>query len=164
MMAYLLSLDDDELVTMKSLIAAGPSGPDAVRTFVKELEGAGYIKRDCTNHSGMFVWVVRVLNKEFTSNPPTDNPGYVYIFRNGHIFKIGKTTNLKARLKALRSGLVEDSELVHVIESTDHWWAERQLHKRFEKKRVKGEWYALSGPDLEWLTSKQRYDPPPREG
>lgn len=33
---------------MKSLIAVDPSGPDSVRTLVKELEGAGYVKGECT--------------------------------------------------------------------------------------------------------------------
>ncbi len=162
--AYLLSLDEDEQPSIKGLIAAGPAGLGAVSTIVKELEDAGYIKRECRNEGGRFVWFIRLLGREFAGDPPADDPGYVYVYGNDRLFRIGKTADLSAGPEALRPSAAEDMEVAHAIASTDHGWAERQLHKRFEKKRVEGGWFALSGPDLEWLTSKERYDPPRRDG
>jgi hypothetical protein len=164
MMAYLLSLDEDEPPTIKGLIGAGPAGAEAVSKIVKELEAAGYIKRECRNEGGRFVWSIRLLGRDFSGDPPADNPGYVYVYGSGRRFRIGKTANLSAGTEALLPGAAEDMEVAHAIASTDHGWAQRQLHKRFEKKRVEGEWFALTGPDLEWLTSKERYDPPRRDG
>lgn len=164
MMAYLLSLDEGEPPSIKGLIAAGPEGSGAVSTIVKELEDAGYIKRECRNEGGRFVWSIRLLGREFAGDPPADDPGYVYVYGSGRRFRIGKTADLSAGPKALRPDAAEDMEVAHAIASTDHGWAQRQLHKRFEKKRVEGEWFALSGPDLEWLTSKERYDPPRPDG
>jgi DNA-binding MarR family transcriptional regulator len=155
-MAYLFSLDDIESASMKELIGAGPSGRDAVINYVKELEEAGYIKRECRNERGRFVWSIKILENEFFTDAPLDNPGYIFILEYGELFKIGKTNDVKI----LESSLSDDSEILHVIESTDHEWAEKQLRKRFEKKLVKDGWYSLSGPDIEWLTSKQRLDRP----
>jgi hypothetical protein len=155
-MAYLLSLDDIESASMKGLIEAGPLGRDAVIKYVKELEEAGYIKRECRNESGRFVWTILILEKEFFSNAPPANPGYIYILEDGESLKIGTTNDMKG----LESILSNDSELFHVIESTDYKWAEQQLPKRFEKKFVKNGWYSLSGSDKDWLKSKQRFDRP----
>jgi hypothetical protein len=161
-MAYLLSLDEDEPASVKGLLDAGPAGPEAVRTLVKELEDAGYIKHERRSEGGRFVWSIRLLGREFSGDPPADDPGYVYVYGDGGRFRIGKTADLSAGSEELRAA--EDAEVFHAIESTDHGWAQRQLHRRFEKKRVEGEWFALSGPDLEWLTSKERYDPPRLDG
>jgi hypothetical protein len=160
MMAYLLSLDEDEPPSIKGLIDAGPAGAEAVRAVVKELENAGYIERERRNEGGTFVWSIRLLGRDFSGDPPADNPGYVYVYGDRHRFRIGRTVDPSAVLEALPYDSAEDVELVHFIESTDHQWAERQIHRRFEKKRIEGEWFALAGPDLEWLASKERYDPP----
>lgn len=160
MMAYLLSLEEDEPPSIKGLIDAGPAGADAVGKIVKELEAAGYIERECRNEGGRFVWSIRLLGRDFSGDPPADNPGYVYVYGDSRRFRIGRTVDPSAVLEALPYDSAEDAELVHFIESTDHQWAERQIHRRFEKKRIEGEWFALAGPDLEWIESKERYDPP----
>lgn len=159
-MAYLLSLDEDEPPSIQGLIAAGPAGPGAVNTIIKELENTEYIRRECRNKGGRFVWSIKLLGREFSGDPPADNPGYVYVYGDSRRFRIGRTVDPSAVLKALPYDSAEDAELVHFIESTDHKWAEWQIHRRFEKKRVEGEWFALSEPDLKWLASKERYDPP----
>lgn len=64
--------------------------------------------------------------------------GYVYLMQHGskREYKIGRTE------------LPHGAQPVHVIETDDPAGIESYWHRRFEAKRLKGEWFALSADDV----------------
>jgi hypothetical protein len=90
--------------------------------------------------------------------PRTKQRGYIYLIRadsNSPQFKIGRTKNLPSRLKPVGLQLPWAVELLHAIEVEDIVWAEIYLHKKFDPKRLNGEWFSLLKEDVEWFCSLQ---------
>lgn len=83
-------------------------------------------------------------------------PGFVYLMReidgDNHC-KIGRSTKVRQRLGSARVDNPRQIVLLHDFFSTDHYKVERQLHKQFASKRVKGEWFALTQDDIETIKS-----------
>ena len=79
----------------------------------------------------------------------------VYILHDGQgHYKIGKTTDLENRMKALAIQLPFKCEQVGLfgpmtVERMHK--AERELHVHFASKRLNGEWFALDQDDLNWI-------------
>jgi DNA-binding XRE family transcriptional regulator len=74
--------------------------------------------------------------------------GFVYVFEaENHLYKVGKSFDPKQRVARFNT-LPVAVTLVHQIESSDAAWLERRLHRRFELKRVRGEWFALTADDV----------------
>jgi prophage antirepressor-like protein len=63
-------------------------------------------------------------------------------------YKIGKSKDPKVREGTLQAE-VPTIELVHVIESD----IENYLHKKFDSKRLRGEWFDLSEADVNYIKS-----------
>jgi hypothetical protein len=80
-----------------------------------------------------------------------DKPGYVYIFRAGNMYKIGKSENPERRFTALRRAYPSPTEIVHTIQTDGMSSLENQLHNRFISRRCFGEWFELDEEDLAWL-------------
>lgn len=83
---------------------------------------------------------------------PRKSVAYVYLMentRNGY-FKIGWSKDPTYREKTLQS---EEPEVLlrWKIEGTPE--DERFLHKKFSRKRVRGEWFSLSKSDVDWMRS-----------
>lgn len=93
-----------------------------------------------------FAW----RSRERTKFNETNKVGVVYFVKNKKGFtKIGRTQNLKNRLKTLKYDPMGDGiKLIHFIESDDINVLENTLHKAFADKRVEGEWFNLSDRDL----------------
>ncbi len=70
--------------------------------------------------------------------------GEVYLFKSGHYYKIGKTNDTVRRGSELRIQLPEKCTLIHSIKTDDPSGIEAYWHKRFETKRMNGEWFDLS--------------------
>lgn len=81
---------------------------------------------------------------------------YILIDRISGFCKIGKTSDIKKRMQILSCGN-PNIELLHVIDSD----VESELHKKFNRKLVKGEWYALSHKDIDSIRRKwcEKYTP-----
>lgn len=81
-------------------------------------------------------------------------PGYIYVIRrkDGE-YKIGKSKSAVDRIESLSVKLPFAVEPVCVIASDDMNGLEKQLHERFQDKRVNGEWFALTNEDVEYLKS-----------
>jgi hypothetical protein len=90
----------------------------------------------------------RVISGEI----PRNLDGWVYLVKtaNGQC-KIGRTSNLPVRIKALSASHPENLELVHSIQSTNMFELEAGLHSHFDSKRIKGEWFHLSPDDIEYI-------------
>lgn len=81
-------------------------------------------------------------------NKPTCK-GFVYIVEGGGYFKIGCTTNLSQRIKALTVKAPFTLDVRVVIPSLDIYGTELELHRRFAKKHRRGEWFDLDLKDIE---------------
>lgn len=70
-------------------------------------------------------------------------PGHVYFIRDGHRLKIGFTTNIKSRVKAIQTDCAEAVDVLMVMPGTQG--TEKFLHERFADYHVGGEWFNLVG-------------------
>jgi hypothetical protein len=81
-------------------------------------------------------------------------PGQIYLIRSDNgFYKIGRSANAVARFKNLTVQLPYKLELLLVIETDDTVRLEKELHERFHHCRSRGEWFALSDEDVEWIKS-----------
>ena len=74
--------------------------------------------------------------------------GEVYLFKSGRYYKIGKTNDTVRRGAELRIQLPERTDLIHSIKTDDPSGVEAYWHKRFESKRMQGEWFDLSFAEI----------------
>jgi hypothetical protein len=86
------------------------------------------------------------------------DPGYVYLVQSPTgTYKIGRSLNVKDRLKTFHLKLPFEVELVHIIECERMRQAEGCLHQRFETKRInESEFFALTDEDVAWIKSIER--------
>lgn len=79
----------------------------------------------------------------------TDNKkSCVYFITDGQYVKIGQTDNIEKRMKSLQTGNPKKLSLIHVIPTDEPNLIEWGLHKRYEKQRVRGEWFDILGEVL----------------
>jgi hypothetical protein len=77
-----------------------------------------------------------------------DLAGEVYLFKSGRFYKIGKTNDTVRRGAEIRIQLPEKVELIHSIKTDDPSGVEAYWHKRFEPKRMNGEWFDLTPVEI----------------
>jgi len=88
---------------------------------------------------------------EYSDEPETEKTdGFVYMVREQHskYYKIGKTFDVPRRHREIALELPGDMKKIHSIRTDDPTGIESYWHKRFENKRVKGEWFALTAEDI----------------
>lgn len=74
--------------------------------------------------------------------------GFVYLIKSGRHFKIGKARSASKRYRELAIQLPQEATLVHKIATDDAYGIERYWHRRFEDRRLNGEWFDLSAADV----------------
>jgi hypothetical protein len=74
--------------------------------------------------------------------------GFVYLIKSGRHYKIGKANSVEARHRQLKIQLPQAAELLHRIKTDDPYGIEAYWHRRFDSKRLNGEWFALSAEDV----------------
>ena len=74
--------------------------------------------------------------------------GEVYLFKSGRYYKIGKTIDTVRRGNELRIQLAEKIDLIHSIKTDDPSGIESYWHRRFDSKRMNGEWFDLNSSDV----------------
>jgi hypothetical protein len=75
---------------------------------------------------------------------------FVYIFRVNGLCKIGRTNNPDRRKVQLQTAIPYPIETVCLIQTTRHG-LERALHRRFDHLKARGEWYALTDTEIQWI-------------
>jgi len=77
-------------------------------------------------------------------SPTSKEKGFVYLVRNGDLYKIGITTDLKRRLSELKP-----DEVVNTVKRSDYEEVEKKIHKQFKRLRVpQTEYFRLTEADL----------------
>ncbi len=74
--------------------------------------------------------------------------GEVYLFKSGRYYKIGKTNDTVRRGSEIRIQLPEKMDLIHSIKTDDPSGIEVYWHRRFESKRMNGEWFDLNAAEV----------------
>lgn len=77
--------------------------------------------------------------------------GYVYVLHSEHGYKIGKTKNVNQRMSYFGLKLPFKTTLVLLIQSDRYSELEKILHRKFESKRINGEWFTLNNKDLNYI-------------
>lgn len=74
-----------------------------------------------------------------------EKPEYVYLLQSGGYIKIGRTTDIQSRVKAVNDTITPfDVHLLMTVRVHDSASVERSLHLLYEPFRVKGEWFNIS--------------------
>lgn len=81
------------------------------------------------------------------------NPGYVYLVECNDFYKIGYSVNVENRIKSMQSGSPNTITLIHTIFTNDMRGLEKELHRKFAKKRALQEWFILSFEDIDYIKS-----------
>jgi hypothetical protein len=69
--------------------------------------------------------------------------GFIYLIFDGKYFKIGKTDNLEARFKTIKSSNI-NSKLIASSYRTRKSFIENYLHAKFRIFRKQGEWFLIN--------------------
>ncbi|MCZ2408055.1 MAG: GIY-YIG nuclease family protein [Burkholderiales bacterium] len=92
--------------------------------------------------------------------PTSVTPGYVYLIRSPYGFKIGKTVNMKDRVRLFGVKLPFKISVEHCAHFDDYTQAERSLHRHFAAECLEGEWFNLSPTDIAYIKTLGRPVPP----
>jgi len=79
----------------------------------------------------------------------TKRCGFVYLIESEYGYKIGRTKNVRSRTQLFGVKLPFPIRLVHIIETTDYVALERDMHHYFKDKRLEGEWFDLTAPEVQ---------------
>jgi hypothetical protein len=95
--------------------------------------------------------------KDFDPETKDTKYGFVYLVR-GHPgeYKIGRTNLVDRRLSELGATSSIEQTLIHEIKTDDPAGIESYWHRRFQDKRMKGEWFNLNPADVKAFTRWRR--------
>jgi hypothetical protein len=102
-----------------------------------------------------------ILAEQRGENSVSDNGanrvgGEVYLFKSGKYYKIGKTNDTVRRGNELRIQLPEKMDMIHSIKTDDPSGIEAYWHRRFQDKRMNGEWFDLNSSEIRAFKSWKR--------
>jgi len=128
----------------------------AFRRFGKQEEIATKVIAYCKTKEG-YEDVIELCQSVIGNSSENENAddadtkqfvGAVYLFKHGKYYKIGKTNDTVRRGNELKIQLPENLDLIHEIKTDDPSGIEAYWHRRFEAKRMNGEWFDLNSADI----------------
>lgn len=129
MFIYMLATDQ-EYFNYYDFASKGTEKIDAIKTGIQELVDCGYVYFDS-------------LDK---------NEGYVYVIGDTYgNYKIGLSNNFEKRLNSYRTAMPNEPEVIAVIKTKDMSGLEKLLHKKYNDRHLKNEWFRLTKLDLDYL-------------
>ncbi|MET9896658.1 GIY-YIG nuclease family protein [Streptomyces sp. NPDC006465] len=140
-------------LSMRQRALTGPKaeGRVAMRAVLAELESAGYLVRRRGGSGSRPDFFIEVFHSpidvEQTPVPEAGGDAEVYMVGTfeGSVVKIGTSTNLSSRLKALQSGFPLRLEILW--HRRGGWALEQYLHEQFADLRQEGEWFDFADQD-----------------
>ena len=86
---------------------------------------------------------------------------YVYFALNPNdgLIKIGVSINPKSRIEALSKATASSLELIKAIDGS--YKLEKSLHEKFDKHRVRGEWFRFAKEIRDFIDSLEHVKIPP---
>jgi hypothetical protein len=72
----------------------------------------------------------------------------IYLVKCNEYYKIGRSNSILDRIRVMEIGNPYKLELVFFARTDKDLEVEKMLHKTFEHKRIKGEWFCLSDSDI----------------
>lgn len=117
---------------------------------------AGKICAYCSNRNGyedvieICTPILGKLDVQENSEDKIGNQeiGEVYLYKHDGYYKIGRSNDTVRRGQELQIQLPKELNLIHTIKTDDPSGVEAYWHKRFEAKRMKGEWFNLNSIDI----------------
>lgn len=140
----------DMLCWMTAMVAAFRAMPEAKRQELLDWEERNLNGSTvCTSDWPGWTQYVGAKPTRSDADRRGDETGFVYLVRaaSGE-HKIGRTRNLRARLRNFGALTPLDVQLVHSFPADKSARAEALLHRRFVSKRIKGEWFDLRDDDV----------------
>ena len=125
--------------------------------LIQKISGYCKTQGDCAD----VIQICEPLLKESNEQEDSDaglvqTLGEVYLFKSGKYYKIGKTNDTVRRGSELRIQLPENLNLIHSIKTDDPSGIETYWHKRFEPKRMNGEWFDLTSSEVKAFRAWKR--------
>src|SRR5215510_12740181 len=79
------------------------------------------------------------------------DPGWLYVVKNGSLFKVGKTTNPDRRLFKDAKTWLPDMQIVGVKPFWGIRYLERTLHSGLANHWYSGEWHRFPDDNYDWF-------------
>lgn len=146
---------DPDLQLKKRSDSTFPSNKAIFKRFGSKSELVRQLIEYCRNRDG-YDDVIRLCeeyvprDREISDDggPQEEEFGFVYLIKSGRFYKIGRTNAIGRREYELAIQLPERAKVIHSIRTDDPSGIEAYWHKRFEAKRMNGEWFELSSADI----------------
>jgi hypothetical protein len=107
------------------------------------------IIKHTVSDEGALGWISDVV-ADYARHASIRPDGFVYVLEAGPYYKIGRTRTLTTRIKTLNIQLPFPVTCIAAFPCEEASRSEAELHERFEKHRVNGEWFTL--PDTKpWM-------------
>jgi hypothetical protein len=85
--------------------------------------------------------------------------GFVYLLSSSvGIHKIGMAKDVSKRMGDFNRTIPIETKCIHHIPTSDKRLAEKYLHDKFAKQRVKYEWFELTQEQVDWICSLTEID------
>jgi hypothetical protein len=99
------------------------------------------------------------LERKRFSELPKSHKGEVYFLISELGVKIGCARNTKKRIQQIDGILPFETDLMHIITTSDMFGVEHAFHFYFSDKHIRGEWFDLNEEDIEMI---KKLKGPPR--
>ena len=90
------------------------------------------------------------LNIEYDDS--NDQKGYIYVMKMFNYYKIGKAKDKESSRFGEYTNLPEKPDYIEIRLVDNYSSVEHILHRRFQRKRIRGEWFKLNKKDLSFIS------------